>query len=188
MLQHKLLLPWDGKLVINQILKTWDDSLVNEIVVLVRHDDQELIEACQASSVVVHQLQQETADMKATIQVGLRQVEERFKPGESDLCLIAPADLPRLRTEVIDRVIQTSAAFNKIVVPYFGDKRGHPVCMPWNMTYSIFELGVNEGLNSLIDRSQYKKALFPAEKRARDIDTPADYQREIEAFNESNKS
>ena len=122
--------------------------------------------------------------MKASIQLGLKHIKSNFAPVHSDHCLIAPADLPRLKTGVIDGVIGASKGNRQIVVPYFGEKSGHPVCFPWHQTDGIFELAINEGLNSLIDRTKYKRAQFSEEKRARDIDTPADYQREIQSFNE----
>lgn len=176
--EHKLLLPWDGVRVIDKLLQAWTSSRVSRTLVIVRKEDKSLYKACCTWPVTVLQLESATPDMKASVQQGLSHIENCWEPSDTDYCLIAPADLPRLSNDVINLVIDASVGSKQIVAPYFGDQRGHPVSFPWKMTKAIFDLGPDEGLNALIERSDVRSVMIDNKSRIQDIDTPADYQRE----------
>ena len=176
--QPKLLMPWQGKRVIDSVLQAWTNSRVDEVLVVLRNDDDVLMEACREWSVEVVLLTQPTADMKGSILAGLARIENGYDPAIEDQVLIAPADLPRISAELIDQVVGF-ADDGKIVVPYFGEKQGHPIRIPWKLTQQIRALDQSEGLNTLIDAHPISRAPIAAELRPRDIDTPEDYQREV---------
>ena len=46
--------------------------------------------------------------MKASIQIALKLLELDYEAGKLDHCFIAPADLPELRSELINRLPQRS--------------------------------------------------------------------------------
>ena len=176
--EHKLLMPWIESTVIEHVLSVWRQSKVDEIVVVVRANDSNLIEVLGNQGVWVKQLDVDTADMKESVQQGLRFLESKFSPSNKDCCLIAPADLPNLKQNSIDAVIDSSSGEFKIVVPWYGEKKGHPICFPWLATENIFKLGPDEGLKSLIEREETKRVELDIRLRPRDIDTPKDYWRE----------
>ena len=175
---HKLLLPWQDGRVIDRVLKAWTSSLVSRTLVVIRKDDEMLHDACRSWPVTTLLLECDTPDMKASIQQGLSYVERVWGPSDMDYCLIAPADLPRLTSRVIDLVVDASKGAKQVVAPYFGDQRGHPVSIPWNMTRAIHDLKPDEGLNDLIERCDLNPVELDRRLRIRDIDTPADYERE----------
>ena len=177
---HKLLMPWNDGRVIDCVLQAWTSSCVDHTVMAVRSDDKLLIEAAQLhSSIQILALNTDTQDMKQTIQTGLEYIQSNWSPIETDRCLIAPADLPKLTHRLIDEV--ANAIESKIVVPIYGNKTGHPSGFPWVKTREIFELNQNEGLDALIKRSPIKNISFDISLRPRDIDTPDDYTRERES-------
>lgn len=180
--QSKLLMPWHGQKVIDSVLAAWTSSNVDKVIVVLCKNDLELIAACQAWNVEMLTLPSATPDMKATIIEGLQHIARHHLPSNQDKVLVAPADLPRITSEVIDRVAEVSGV-DQIVVPYFGDKPGHPIRIPWGMTDKIHRLSTEQGLDSLLAASPLHRVEFEAEMRPRDIDTPEDYQREIRPTN-----
>ena len=179
---HKLLMPWKNGRVIDCVLEAWTKSCVDHSVMVVRKVDESLIESASLQpSICVLALETNTDDMKQTIQAGLKHIETLWSPLETERCLIAPADLPKLTFQLIDAV--AGAIESKIVVPMYGDKIGHPTGFPWPKTSEIFELNPDEGLDALIKRSPTKKIDFDLALRPRDIDTPEDYSRECESRN-----
>ena len=176
--QHKLLMPWNAEKVIDVVLRAWTDSKVDQVVVVVREDDLKLIEACNPWPVEVLPLAEETLDMKATVQQGLKFIESNWTPESHDCCLIAPADLPKFSDSVINHVIDSCQGESRVVVPWYGEKQGHPICFPWNATPMIFELGPDEGLNALVTGFDTRRVDLDTHLRPRDIDTPEDYRRE----------
>lgn len=170
--QSKLLLPWAGGLIIDSVLRAWTTSQVHQVVVVMRRDDHQLRQACDRWPVSIVVADQDPPDMKASIQLGLRYLSGMAN--DNDRCFIAPADLPTLTAEVIDALLATES--DKIVVPRFGDKTGHPALMPWSLTGQIFDLAENEGVNRIVNSHAKLYVPFSAEKLVTDVDTPQQYQ------------
>jgi CTP:molybdopterin cytidylyltransferase MocA len=174
----KLLLPLDGATVMDQVLRAWTESRADRVIVVLRQDDVELQAVCQRwTPVNIVIAKQDPEDMKRSIQLGLEWITRRFEPAGPDRWLVAPADLPTLRSWLIDRVIEASGQSDKIVVPRFGDSGGHPVSFPWSLVPEVFQLGPDQGINHLVERHCVDWLPLPASERPRDIDTPDDYSR-----------
>lgn len=173
----KLLLPWGNGLLIDQVLQAWTGSRVSQIVVVVRKDDRELTAACRNHRVRVVHPEVDPRDMKESVQCGLRAIESVFRPGIRDRCFIAPADLPTLSSDIIDRLIATESDESTIVLPQFGAKPGHPALLPWPMTAEVFQLGEDEGVDRLVKRCDTRAVQFSDDRRVMDVDTPEEYQR-----------
>jgi len=124
--QPKLLLPWNGWTVLDQVLCAWTESLVENIVVVVRRDDEALQVACRRWPVHLVQPMDDPPDMKSSVLAGLTFLSEFWQPADEDRCFVAPADLPRLSAELIDQLLATNVPTEKIVVPQFEDRTGHP--------------------------------------------------------------
>ena len=176
--EHKLLLPWQDRRVVDVVVSAWAGSLATQTVFVVRDDDVELQNAIASSGMRICILNQETADMKETIQKGLLFIQEQWSPGSDDFCLIAPADLPKVSSELLNKVVEAAMQQQQIVVPYFGAKSGHPVAFPWSKTDGIFRLDREQGINALLNDSDVFRLELDASDRVRDIDTPEEYERE----------
>lgn len=175
--RSKLLLPLGQGRVIDMVLQAWVESAVSQVVVIVRQDDRELYEACQRWPVQVVQPSVDPPDMKASIEAGIREIADRHQPTSADRCLIAPADLPGITAAMIDRLILSASDSERIVVPSFGGRIGHPVVMPWSITPEIFELAEDQGVNQIVERHPTLTVPFAADQRLADLDTPDDYDR-----------
>ena len=178
--RQKLLMPWGNQRVIDRVLTAWKDSRVDQILVVLREDDQPLIQACQEHQVTGVIATIPPLDMKASLCLALTHLEKHEKPLQLDQCLFAPADLPTLNTRLIDCLIDVQASPQDVVIPVFGDKQGHPVRVPWRIAQQIFRLAPDEGLNRLLEsHSKYTLQLDPS-LECKDIDTPEDYRRELQ--------
>ena len=176
--QHKLLLPWKDATVMDQVLHAWTHSLAKRVVVIVRSDDIELQEICQRWSTIDLVIpSHDPEDMKRSIQLGLRYIAVQFEPKISDRWIVAPADLPTLSTRLVNQLIEASRNSDAIVVPRFGDRRGHPVSFPWSLAGDVFELGSDQGINQLVENRPVQWLELPAHEHPDDLDTPADYSR-----------
>ncbi len=176
--QNKLLLQWNHRPVIDHVLQAWAGSLVKHVVVVVRKNNAELQDICRAYSavdLVVPEIDPE--DMKRSIQCGLRHIDETYRPAKSDRWLVAPADLPTLRSELINRIVEAGRESDSIVVPRFGDRQGHPVSFPWRMLDDVFALESDRGINQLVATGDVRWLQLPAAERPADIDTPEDFRK-----------
>lgn len=174
--QPKLMLPWGDVRLIDQVLQAWTTSNVDRVVVVVRSNDQQLLEACQRWPVDIVQPDHAPPDMKASLQIGLRHLQSEVQPSSADRCFIAPADLPTLSRTIIDRLIQTGADTGSITLPRFGQRPGHPALFPWELTNEIFQLAANEGVNRLVREHHTIEIPFEADQAIQDVDTPEEYQ------------
>ncbi len=184
--QPKLLLPWptdampDGR-IIDHVLNAWTSSNVNETVVIVRNDDDLMLAACEQWPVSLVRPLESPTDMKESVKVGLRFLDENREPSAHDRCFIAPADIPTLQAHIINRMIASPTEPDAISVASYGGRLGHPVMLPWPITASIFNLGKDEGVNSIVDAHRKHCVEFPSEEATEDVDTPQDYRQTLTA-------
>ncbi|MDG2385504.1 MAG: nucleotidyltransferase family protein [Pirellulaceae bacterium] len=174
----KLLLPWGNRTVIDHLLEIWQASSVCRVVIVIRADDEALEAVCRCHDVDIVLPKKAPADMKQSVIHGLNHLVERYAPDSSASWLLAPADMPTLEVDVIERLIKARDKFpQSILVPTFDSQPGHPVLIPWTLASRVSQLAMNEGLNALIKRSTRQQIAMPRHQRPEDIDTPADYQR-----------
>ena len=175
---HKLLLAWQGRPMIEHVVDIWRRSQVDRIVITIRNDSPELEEILSGQAgldLVVPQ--SNPVDMKESIRCALDHVEARYAPSASDRWLVAPADVPTMNPELINRLIEHSRRASTAVAPRFGNRGGHPVSFPWSMKPEVDALRADQGLDHLVASGHTKWVNLPSGLRPADIDTPDDYRR-----------
>lgn len=182
--EPKLLLALAGRPLIQHAIDAWQRSRVERIFVVVRPGDESLASVVGACGIDVVVPSSPPPDMKASVQAALRQIEEQLAPTADDAFLVAPADMPRLSSAIINRLIERHAATSgtKILAPTINGKKGHPVLFAWPLAADVFALGANEGLDAIVHRRPPN--LIPCEDLPAageypfaDIDTPEDYRK-----------
>jgi len=178
----KLLLPWGDETLIASVLQAWRSSRVARVVVVVHPDDDELARACASAGVEVVQPATPPPDMKASVRAALAHLQ-KLKPGPEDAWLVAPADIPGITAERIDRMIaayesdaRDRGTLADLWVPVHDGRRGHPLLGRWGIARALDDLSENEGLSALFGLlrvQEVKLAAAPLD----DVDTPADYKR-----------
>lgn len=172
----KLLLPWDAaSVVIEAVLATWRASRVNHVLVVVHPEDHRLGEVCRAAGATVVVAPTPPPDMKASLLYGIQYAARELSPGPGDAWFASPADLPRLRGEVIDTLLEAFPPGGEILAPRYGDRVSHPLLLPWPLAAEVATLGETEGINVLTQRHGVRHVPFPADWRSADMDTPQEY-------------
>lgn len=174
----KLLLPWGGRTVIEAVLAAWTESRVTRTVVVVRADDAPLLDRCRLFDVDLVAPTEPPGDMKASVQLALAHVGERYAPDDADAWLVAPADLPRLPADVIDHLIDAYRSGSPAAMaPTYHGQRGHPTLLPWRLAREVHELGDREGINALVERIGVRALACDRAAILDDLNVPEDYER-----------
>ncbi len=172
--QNKLFLPYGTSTVIDTIITEVSAcAQVSDIVVVTGHQSDRVAEHLKSYPVrCVFNPAYAQAEMLVSIQTGLRAL-----PDSITAVLIVLGDQPRLRRDIVQRVID-AADSNNLMIPSFDMKRGHPILIPRSMWPSILALPPEASLRDVIranaDHIHY--ILFEDDSVLRDIDTPEDYQ------------
>jgi molybdenum cofactor cytidylyltransferase len=180
--QPKLLLPWGASTVIEHVLAAWSASRVDHVVVVVDPADRELARRCAACGVEVVVPDEAPAEMKDSVMLGLRWAEH-YQPDARDAWLVAPADMPGLKSEIINLLVDAhGAALARgekpcIRAARYSGRRGHPVLFPWPLAAEVARLGPDEGLDALVARRGLEHLDVPAGQIPEDFDTPEEYAR-----------
>ena len=174
--QDKLLLPWRGKSIIEHVLAAWRSSRVDHVIMVVRPGDERLAELGRKAEVDVVLPAIPPAEMRESVSIALRHIRGVYQPRPTDAWLVAPADLPQLHSEVIDRVLAAyDAERPATLVAATGGRRGHPVLFPWSRAAEVEGLAAGHGINSLTLSGVEVDVEDP--RIHHDLDTPADFRR-----------
>ena len=75
-----------------------------------------------------------------------------------------------------------AAVEQKIIVPHFDGKRGHPISIPWCLTKQTQHIPEDRGLDELLERVGYLEHRFTRRLKPEDMDTTEAYQDALDAF------
>ncbi len=176
----KLALPLGARSVLEHVVSALRSAGVSDTLVVIGPHVPELAALARAENAHVLLLEEETPDMRATVERGLAWLEERFRPTDEDRWLLLPADHPTLDSSVVRQLLEARAAADRsIVIPTCAGRRGHPVLIDWGHVQAIRALPAGRGLNLYFRQAQGQTLEVPVESEAVlcDLDTPADYER-----------
>lgn len=174
---QKLLLPWGATTVLNTVLRQWTSSMVERVVVVIRREEPRLLEICHGWDVDVVEVDK-TPEMKDTIRLALDWISTTYAPESDDAWMLAPADMPRIRPELISAVATTGfVAPQTITRPQVGRRKGHPVFFPWSCATEVAELAEGQGVNAIVNRQPCRHVDTVDQGALQDLDTPEQYAR-----------
>lgn len=176
----KLSLPLGDRTVLGHVIAALRRANIDHILVVIGPHVPELVPIVQAADAEYVLLAEETPDMRATVEAGLRHIEERFAPQAGDSLLLVPGDHPTLNAGVI-LLLQEARAGNpekSIFIPTHKGKRGHPALIDWKHVAGMRTVPAGEGLNVYLRRQEAKTLEVPVESAEVlfDLDTPDDYR------------
>lgn len=175
----KMLLPFGGKTIIETILDTIAQSGIDGTIVVLGADREAIekrIESYDIRSVLNAEYR---AGMLSSVQAGVRAL-----PDDAEAFILFLGDQPMVPYKIIDDLIEAYRITGKeIVLPVYRGKSGHPVLIVSDYREEIYDLSGGIGLRELMCRHTVNTLRVPVEVSAvcRDIDDPADYERELEA-------
>ena len=172
----KQLLPLGGKVVLQLVVEALVGQ-VDRVVVVVGHQADQVAGALAGYGIECVVNPDYCAGMLSSVQAGVRAAT-----GASAF-LICLGDQPGLSGQTVAALLEASRGKAKgIVVPCHAGRRGHPVLLSSAYAAEILALGAGQGLNA-VTRGHPEDTLevpLPDQGIIEDLDTPADYQRELE--------
>lgn len=173
----KMLLPFRGTTIIENVVDSVKKSqLIDYIVVLGAYRD-EIIEATAHSDINYCYNDNYKNGMLSSVKKGLEYVPENY-----NAAMIILGDQPMISFRVINSMIRRyNDTGKRIIIPLFNGKRGHPVLIDMAFRKEIEESDSENGLKGIISLHNGEIGEFEIDESAvlRDIDTPMDYMREL---------
>ncbi len=171
---QKLLLPWAGKTVIEQIVDQLLLSRVDRIYIVTGHDHERLIQTLREYPVELVYNQGYSAGMLSSVRCGIRAL-----PAAYTGVLVALGDQPWLRTQTVNALIDHFLAHPKIVLPVHQNRRGHPLLFARQYSDRILSHYDSVGLRGLLQEyaQDVQEVLIDAEGVLLDLDVPEDYRK-----------
>lgn len=188
----KLLLPLGGRSILEHVIESLRKAQVGPVVAVVGPHVAELAPLAEKAGACVCQLVEDTPDMRATVQHGLRWLDERFHPAPADAWLLVPADQPTLDAGVVQQLVRAREENpnRSIFIPTYQGQRGHPTLLSWGHVPGILKLPEGTGLNIYI-RDRHTDTLEVPVSSAEvlhDLDTPEDYERMVVGWQDGDHS
>jgi molybdenum cofactor cytidylyltransferase len=145
---------------------------IGELVVVAGPDANAIVGALSGLSVRIAVNDATGSDMAGSVRTGLSALEQTCSG-----VLVCLADHPLASAETM----RTLAAAhqnspNKIVIPSFGGKRGHPTLFPLPVLREVLSGGTLRDIVRL-DPTRVREIDTPDEGTVLDMDTPGDYER-----------
>jgi molybdenum cofactor cytidylyltransferase len=182
----KLALPLGDKTVLGCVVAALRGAGVDEVLVVVGPHVAELATLARPAGASALLLDSETPDMRTTVEMGLRWLQEQRQPDPEDSWLLCPADHPALHLEVVRSLMRAryDDPSRSIIIPTFQGQRGHPALIAWKHTTALQELLPDQGINVYLRSQAVETLLLPvaAEQILWDLDTPDDYEQVIRTF------
>jgi molybdenum cofactor cytidylyltransferase len=180
----KLILPVGGIPLIARVIAALKGGGAGRVIVIAGPTEMPgalaLIESAEGQGAEVVISATPTADMRASVELGLAYLAQGSEP---DAVLLAPGDSPGLKSANVARVIRRAADQpGRIIVPCHEGRRGHPVFLPWSLAREIPRLPPGLGVNALLAAHPEAIVAFDADDPGilADLDTPGDYRFWIE--------
>lgn len=171
--QNKLLLEVDGEPLVRRTLREIQKSTLKEIVVVTGHQNDVVEDALRELSPRLVYNDNHRLGMHSSIRQGLLALD-----GECDGFLVCLSDQPYFDKRAVDILLENFDG-EKIVVPTFEGKRGHPVLISNRFRDEILsEPDRDVGCSYLLKRYPEKvmEIAFDAPSVLIDCDAPEDYQ------------
>ena len=174
----KQLLPYGEHTVVEQVVSVLLASPVDEVLVVTGHE-RAAVEATLANWPVrtVFNPHYAEEDMLSSVQIGLRAA------GKSQATLLVVGDMPAIEEGVIGQLVQAyqTSGDDFVYIPSYQMRAGHPVLVPHLYWAAILNLSTGDSLRSVLraKNTQVEWVVVDTPSVLRDMDTPADYEREL---------
>lgn len=175
----KLLIEFDGRPLVARVVVTLIHAGVDRVVVVApptgSPEGPAVAEAARDAGATVVAPPTRPAAMRDSIELGLRELGRL--PPAPEAVLIVPADSPRLGAATVAALV---AAWRerpeRIFVPTFQGRRGHPLVLPHRLAVEIPGLPRDVGVNHLLESHADMVERLPvdADSVLTDLDSPED--------------
>lgn len=178
--QPKLTLPIGNTTVIGRVLTALKSAGVADIAIITRKDDAALIAEIRRHGVEPILPEIDPPDMRASIEHGLRWIEETHHPDDDDAWLLLPADHPIIDDALIRRLRDVWLTITTdVLIPTHDGRRGHPLIARWSTVTAARALPPDVGVSAWLrdPTTTVMEYLLNDARILCDLDVPEDYAR-----------
>ena len=167
----KALLPFRGRTFLENILDAISQSSIRNVIVVAGHHRNEIAGALNIPNLIFNRDYEQ--GMVTSFQAGIRAL-----PVESTGAVLFLVDHPIVDAETIDAIVKHFAA-NRIVIPVFKGRRGHPVLFAAEILEEILALPPAQGANIVVRKDPDRVIEVPVDSPGIlvDVDTPEDFEK-----------
>lgn len=175
---NKLVLPLWGKPLICHVIDCLTSLAdVSETLVVIRRDASDVADVLADRPVTIVRTVG-TRDMRATVECGVRFLEQHRTLVSHDALVIAPGDCAGIRrANVLNLINAYRQLGSDLTVPVYRGRRGHPLLLAWRVRHALFRLPPDAGLNRLFRMPELSvtevSCLLPEQE---DADTPEEFE------------
>jgi CTP:molybdopterin cytidylyltransferase MocA len=180
--QFKPLLDIGGQPMIRRVVDQLRTACRPVIVVTGHRADEVQAAIGGSSALVAFNPHHESGGMVSSAQVGVRSLAP-----VSPAFVLSLGDQPAVRPETLSQLINAwKKGAAAIAVPAYHAKRGHPIVMSMGCAADVLNLKPDETLKTVVERYQDRTTEVPVDDPGivMDVDTPTDYQRLLEYWDE----
>ena len=149
--QNKLLLDFNGKPLLHYIIDELLRSNVGEIIVVCGHEKESVMASLVNKKVKICFNENYKSGLTSSIQCGVK-----FAESNSDAYLIALSDMPFIKAELINKLIEKfhlnhrDESSKQIVVPQIKNRNSHPAIFSKDFKTAILAHQKNNGCKQII--------------------------------------
>lgn len=173
----KMLLPWGELTVIEQVVKTFLNAGVEDIVVVTGGAREQVDKAIESYPVQrVHNSDYEKGEMLSSLQLGLSKLSQPVQAA-----LIGLGDQPQVQERSVRLVCEAyRESQSRLVVPSFQMRRGHPWLVARTLWQEILALTPPESARDFLNRhaAEIHYVDMQTSSILADLDTLQDYQKD----------
>ena len=176
---QKLLLPFNGKTIIETVV---DNALkvTDKVVVVLGSHKEQVAEKLAGRNISIAGNENYLKGMLSSVICGFNAI-----PAKTKAALLFLGDQPHIPYAAAELVVSKWRNSEKgIVIPTFNEKRGHPVLIETRFRNEIENLDPEKGLRQLMEirKNDILEVDCPYPEILRDIDTPEEYEKEIKSY------
>ncbi|MCF7974324.1 MAG: nucleotidyltransferase family protein [Phycisphaerae bacterium] len=174
---QKLLLPFAGHTVIEQLVQEILRSRIDHLWVVTGHDEARIHQVLKDRPVSYVHNPDPARGMLSSVRCGIGAM-----PGTCKACMVVLGDQPSLTCVLIDILIKAFEATPKgLLVPCYEGRRGHPLLLSACYFEEIHHQFDHVGLRGLLQAHPDDLCEYPvaSDQVLSDMDYPNDYLREI---------
>lgn len=174
---QKLLLPFEGKTIIEKVVENIRFSGIENIVVVLGSDAAAVSSVLKSQSVQLVLNENFRDGMHSSVMTAVKTL-----PSEAKAVLVFLGDQPFIPSRAIVTVVEAWKTSGKgIVIPLFEGRRGHPPLYDLKYRAELENLDPEIGLRAV--SRKFPEDIFEVEtfcpEIVRDIDTKSDYENEL---------
>lgn len=176
----KMLLPFQGRTMIEKVIENVNDSEVFNTLVVLGSFREEIMSVIKDHPVQYCFNRNYAEGMLSSVQCGFKNL-----PEDLEAAVVMPGDYPLVGPEVINKLLNAYLKTGKgIVIPVYSGRRGHPILIDSKYRGPVTSLDHGEGLRSLAARNpdDVLEVSVASSGILKDFDTREDYLNEINQF------